>query len=97
MYYLIVFKLFVKILGRVGYVSVKRLQDEMNCSRSTANRYMKAMVKSGLVQRYAHGKYYIAYDRDFFDGMIDAITPIDFYIRKKPTSVLAEMEVNREQ
>lgn len=79
MLYLIVFKAFLKLFGRAGHVSVSALQKECKMSRSTANRYMSAMVDSGLVCRVSRGKYVLKDTVDNQNGYCRAILPLDYY------------------
>lgn len=68
MYYLVVYRTFMIIYGRVGVVTIKNLSQETGMSRSSAHRYMDAMIKAGLVMRVSHGKYEPCPDTPYMDG-----------------------------
>lgn len=87
MYSLIAFRKFMEIFGRAGQVSVNALEKEMGCSRSTANRYMKAMMDALLVKRIGHGKYVLMAYTSVLDGYARAVNPMEYYAFRTNGSV----------
>jgi DeoR/GlpR family transcriptional regulator of sugar metabolism len=87
---LVTFAVFIRIFGRVGYVSPKLLMSELGMSRATAHRYLQSMIESGLVRKRCHGKYILNYDPEILDGYARIMTPLDWYIRQKKLELTAQ-------
>ena len=79
MYHLVVFRKFLIIYGRVGHVSVKAVMDECLMSRSSAHRYVNAMIDADLVVKVAHGRYVLKDDYEVMNGYCQAILPLDYF------------------